>query len=174
MPRLLLAALGGLVILSAVACTDAAAGQAQGKGQPGPEAVAVQPSTPPAAADGSLTPAQVVTAAEQSFPEMQPYAIYGSCDSAGRLAACPFTARLVARLADLKQPLIRAQNGSTTREVTAEMTGRATGIAHVTLFNGREHIDLTVVQSGTRVLVDDSTCTGQAGTSIYDAFVACN
>jgi hypothetical protein len=89
------------------------------------------------------------------------------------VSACPYTDRLKARLTDLRQTLIRAQNPSDTREITAEIMSPNVGIAHVKLFRGRQALDLWVVQQGQALLVDDEICAGRKETSIYATFVAC-
>ena len=89
------------------------------------------------------------------------------------MSACPYTDRLKARLTELRQTLLRAQNLSTTREITAEMMSPVVGIAHVTLFQGRTKLDLWIVQRDERLLVDDEICAGRKDTSIYATFVTC-
>lgn len=165
-------ALVGATLGVATACgTLASAGVASGKGQPEPSASAVTVTVP--ASTGAVTTEQVVAVAEQTFPQIQPFGYYAPCGLNGQLTGCPYTERLRARLTTLKETLMRAQNPSDSREITAELVSPDAGIAHVKLFGGREVLDLFVVRSGSTVLVDDEICAGQKSTSIYSAFTAC-
>jgi hypothetical protein len=163
----------GLLGVLAACGTASASDTTSGKGAPEAAASAVAVPTPSPAADGSLTTAQTTAVAEQTFPLIQPYGYYAVCGVDGDLSACPYTPRLKARLAELRATLSRAQNPSATRVVSAELTGPSTGLAHVSLFDGREQLDLSVVLQGGQVLVDDESCTGRADTSIYETLVAC-
>src|SRR5213082_1531259 len=79
--------------------------------------------------------------AEQVFPKVGEQGAYAACGADGNMSACPYTDRLKARLTELRQTLLRAQNLSTTREITAEMMSPVVGIAHVTLSRvGRDSI----------------------------------
>jgi hypothetical protein len=157
-----------------VACGGAApTGTTGGKGAPQSSASAVPVAMPSSAADGSLTVAQTKAVAEQTFPLVQPYGYYAVCGLNGDLSGCPYTPRLKARLTQLRDTLSRAQNPSTTRDVTAEVTGPAAGLAHVRLFDGQEQLDLSVVMQDGQVLVDDEICAGRTNTSIYETLVAC-
>lgn len=165
-------------IVLALACAaitacgaPAHSGQATGKGGPAAVGTAVAAPMPAAAADGSLTAAQVRVVAEQSFPLIQPYGYYAVCGLTGDTTACPYTPRLKARLAEQRVTLSRAQNPAPAREVAVELTGPATGIAHVKL--GTTALDLDVVLSDGQVLVDDESCMGRAGSSIYETIAAC-
>lgn len=124
------------------------------------------------AAGGSDITAQEITAvAEQTFPKVDQY--YVPCGLDGNLTSCPYTDRLKARLTELRETLGRAQNPSATRTVQPKVTGPDSGVAHVVMFQGRQAMDLIVVKQAGRVLVDDETCTGRPGTSIYAPLVAC-
>ena len=122
---------------------------------------------------GSVTTQQITALAEQVFPKLSSGALYGVCGLDGNLTACPYTDRLKARLTDLRQTIARAQNPSDTRAITAELMGTEVGIAHVKLFQGREALDLWVIQRDGTLLVDDEICAGRKDTSIFAAFVSC-
>src|SRR6202022_3900719 len=97
-------------------------------------------------------------------------------------STCPITGRLEARIVQLTAPravgpgpvasFCRCQNGTQSMSVTPELT-RDGGIAHVTLDYGlsvQTKVDLIVVKSNGRALVDDTQCTGGGpSTSIYAA-----
>ena len=160
-------------LLFGAACGEAAAGQAPGKGEPGVTGVAVQPSAPPDGPDETVSEAQLAAVAEDAFPLIQPFGYFGSCDVRGTFTTCPFTERLQARLGAEKQVLMRADNPSPTRAVSAEVTGPDGGIVHVSLFSGRERLDLVVVRRDGRLLIDDSFCSGDRGTSVYQPPIMC-
>jgi hypothetical protein len=128
-------------------------------------------STPPP--PGSVTTQQIAALAEQVFPKVSEQPAYGVCGADLNFSACPYTDRLKARLTELRQTLLRAQNLSTTREITAEMMSPVVRIAHVTLFQGRTKLDLWIVQRTEGFLVDDEICAGRKDTSIYATYVTC-
>src|SRR5205814_5326818 len=138
----------------------------------GPSQSTGRPVTTPAPSD-SVATQQIAALAEQVFPKVGEQGAYAVCGADGNVSACPFTDRLKARLTELRQTLLRAQNLSTTREITAEMMSPVVGIAHVTLFQGRTKLDLWIVQRDERLLVDDEMCAGRKDTSIYAPFVTC-
>ena len=125
------------------------------------------------APSSSVTSQQIAAVAERVFPKVAQQGYYGVCGVDGNVAACPYTDRLKARLTELHQTLIRAQNPSDTREVTAEIMSPDAGIAHIKLFQGRQLLDLFVVRQAQALLVDDEICAGRKDTSIYAPFVAC-
>jgi hypothetical protein len=149
-----------VVMLMGVAAALSACGSSQSAGVP--------------AASGSVTAQQIVALAEQVFPKVEQYGYYGVCGVDGNVRECPYTDRLKARLVELRETLMRAQNPSLTREITAEIISPDAGIAHVRLFQGRTTLDLYVVRKGSALLVDDGVCAGRKDTSIYAKFVACN
>lgn len=157
-----------VVVFAVVAAVLSACGPSQSTGEPSTSPV----STP--TASGSLTTQRIAVLAEQVFPRMAQTGYYGVCGLTGNVSACPYTDRLKARLTELRQTLARAQNPSDTREITAEIMGPDAGIAHVKLFQGRQTLDLWVVQRGQALLVDDEICAGRKDTSIYATFVACD
>jgi hypothetical protein len=152
-----------IAVFGVVATALSACGPSQPTGAP--------TSTP--SPSGSVTTQQVAALAEQVFPKATQNGFYVVCGLDGNVSACPYTDRLKARLTDLRQTLIRAQNPSDTREITAEIMSPNVGIAHVKLFRGRQALDLWVVQQGQALLVDDEICAGRKETSIYATFVAC-
>jgi hypothetical protein len=130
------------------------------------------PVTVPAAS-GSVTAQQITALAEQVFPKVGQQGAYAVCGADGNVSACPYTDRLKARLTELRETLLRAQNLSTTREITAETLSPVVGIAHVKLFQGRTSLDLWLVRQGQALLVDDEICAGRKDTSVYATFVTC-
>lgn len=130
---------------------------------------------PPASATSSSVTTQQITAlAEQVFPKASEQPAYGVCGADLNFSACPYTNRLKARLTQRRETLLRAQNLSTTREITGEVTSADAGIAHVKLFQRRQAMDLYVVRQGNTLLVDDEICAGHRDTSIYATFVTCD
>lgn len=126
----------------------------------------------PVASSGSdITSGDIMAVAEQTFLKSDQY--YVPCGLDGNLTNCPYTDRLKARLTDTRETLGRAQNPSDTRTIQPKVTGPDSGVAHVLMFDGRQAMDLIVVKQAGRVLVDDETCTGRPGTSIYATLVAC-
>ena len=95
------------------------------------------------------------------------------CGLDGNLTSCPYTDRLKARLTQTRETLGRAQNPSDSRTIRPKITGPDSGVAHVLMFDGRQAMDLIVVEEAGRVLVDDETCAGQPSTTIYGTPVAC-
>jgi hypothetical protein len=122
---------------------------------------------------GSVTGQQIVALAEQVFPKVSEQPAYGVCGADSNFSACPYTDRLKARLTQQRETLLRAQNLSTTRGITGEVTSADAGIAHVKLFQGRQAVDLYLVRQGNALLVDDEICAGRKDTSIYATYVAC-
>ena len=123
-----------------------------------------------------LTNADLVNIAHQVFKG--PHA-----EECGRdRSSCPITGRLETRIIQLTTPsasgpgpvapFCRCQNGAQSMSVTPELT-RNGGIAHVTLDYGvpvQSKIDLVVLKSNDRALVDDTLCTGRgSSSSIYAA-----
>jgi len=157
-----------VVVFAVMAAALSACGPSQSTAGP-----ANTPTTSPTASR-SVTPQQIAALAEQVFPKMAQPGYYGVCGLDGNVNACPYTDRLKARLTALRQTLARAQNPSNTREITAEIMSPESGIAHVKLFQGRQMLDLWVVQRGQTLLVDDEICAGRKDTSIYATFVACD
>ena len=130
------------------------------------------PSAPPAPVPGAtappLTSADLQSLAAVTFPKVDKYGYYAVCGITGDLSSCPYSPRLKVRLTELRENLARAQNPSLSREITGEVTGSESGIAHVVL-GGSDRIDLTVIRSGNGFVVDDETCTGRPNTSIYSS-----
>jgi len=91
---------------------------------------------------------------------------YIDCSAGGTtLPKCPFTKRLIARLQSIQVPPCRCQNFFPERRVTTEITPTG-AIAHVNF--GVSRIDLIVIRSNDRPLVDDERCGGRGpSTSIY-------
>lgn len=145
-------------------------------GAPGPRSA--DPADSPPAPAAALAPAPaasleaVVAVAEKVFPKVDALGYYVACGFDGNLAGCPYTERLKTRLTELGYPLGRSQNPFDTREIVAEVTPSG-AVAHVALDGGRLRLDLAMVSQDGRVLVDDETCAGRSGTSIYDPLVAC-
>jgi hypothetical protein len=182
-PAVLFAVLAALLLAVLAACAGSQTPAA-------PKANASSGGTPPAtpsaigdAAAGSLallstaTPAEIERTAHQIFPGAHPV----GCNWHDR-ANCPVTDRLAARLDELtapraegpgpSPPLCRCQNGPNSISVRTEVTASG-GIAHVTLDYGgglSSNIDLIIVVSSGRLLVDDTQCTGGgSSTSVYAA-----
>ena len=153
-----------VVVFAAAAAAVSACGPSQSTGAPA--------STP--SSSDSVRTQQIAALAEQVFPKASEQPAYGVCGADLNFSACPYTDRLKARLTELRVTLLRAQNLSTTREITAEIMSPEVGIAHVTLFQGRTKFDLWIVQRGGELLVDDEICAGRKDTSIYAKFVACD
>jgi hypothetical protein len=182
-PAVLFAVLAALLLAVLAACAGRQTPSA-------PKANASSSGTPTAApsaigdaAAGSLTllstatPAEIERIAHQIFPGPHPV----GCNWHDR-ANCPVTDRLAARLDELtapraegpgpSPPLCRCQNGPNSISVRTEVTASG-GIAHVTLDYGAvlsSNIDLIIVVSSGRLLVDDTQCTGGgSSTSVYAA-----
>ena len=122
-----------------------------------------------------ISEAQALAVADQTFPKAEQYGYYVVCGLDGNTAACPYSERLKARLAALKDTLMRAQTPSSDRKLSVTVLGDA-AIVRAELFGGRAMYDLTIVRaSDGRLLVDDESCAGQGSTSIYaERLVACN
>jgi len=123
----------------------------------------------------SPTPSQTVAAADLvavaklTFPLFSQFGYYAVCGMSGDTSRCPYTPRLKARLAQARMTLCPCPNPEFSLDVTAtpSQTG---GVAHVVLGSGPQAIkvDLVIVQSGGKLLVDDELCTGGSpSTSIY-------
>ena len=153
-----------VIVFAVVAAALSACGSSQSNGTP--------TSTPSSA--GSVTTQQITALTEQVFPKVSEQPAYGVCGADLNFSACPYTDRLKARLTELRQTLLRAQNLSTTRETAPEILSQNVGIAHVKLFQGRTSLDLWVVRRGQALLVDDEICASRKDTSIYATFVACD
>jgi hypothetical protein len=139
-------------------------------------------AVPTAAIGPAATVAELTALAEQVFPKNLPPIIgHSTCDSgfAGTRGfdACPFTTRLKQRLATYADipanPVCRCQNFSDDRVIKADLTP-AGGVAHVEMFAGSSKIDLIIVRSEGKLLVDDTACTGKPGTSIYTTMSSCS
>ncbi|MDQ6714276.1 MAG: hypothetical protein M3Z28_13975 [Candidatus Dormibacteraeota bacterium] len=139
----------------------------------GPSASESGPASSPAPST-SVTTQQIAALAKQIFPKASEQPAYGVCGADLNFSPCPYTDRLKARLTQLRETLLRAQNLATTREITGEVMSADAGIAHVKLFQGRTTLDLWVVQRGQALLVDDEVCSGRKETSIYATFVTCD
>ena len=161
MKKLIVVGYAGFTLLCA-AC-GASAGTGHG--------AAATPTVAPTAT-GTVTASQIAALAHQVFPAAGGF--YTVCGADGQVASCPYSDRLKARLTELKQTLMRAQNPSDTLQLTAELMGPESGIAHVDLFGGREKLDLWVTKQAGHLVVDDEICAGRKNTSIYATpFVAC-
>jgi hypothetical protein len=178
-PAVLFAVFAVLLLTVVAACA--------GSQTPGAPKANVSSGGTPAAAQstgaGSLTllstatPAEIERIAHQIFPGPHPV----GCNWHDR-GNCPVTDRLAVRLDELtapraegpgpSPPLCRCQNGPNSISVGTEVTASG-GIAHVTLDYGvglSSNIDLIIVVSSGRLLVDDTQCTGGgSSTSVYAA-----
>ncbi|TMD09672.1 MAG: hypothetical protein E6J01_01205 [Chloroflexi bacterium] len=117
----------------------------------------------------SVAPADLVAVAKRTFPLIPQFGYYAVCGSDGNTSRCPYTARLKARLAQPGITLCPCPNPEFSMDVTAtpSQTG---GVAHVVLGSGPQAIkvDLVIIQTGGKLLVDDELCTGGGpSTSIY-------
>ncbi|MCA1683352.1 MAG: hypothetical protein LC685_05125 [Actinobacteria bacterium] len=133
---------------------------------PSPEAVPTDVPTPSATA--AVAPADVTAVAERTFPRSSDagQVFYIDCSDGGKTyAKCPFTRRLLARLQAINVPPCRCQNFFPQRVITTGITPTG-AIAHVNFRVSR--IDLVMVRSNGRLLVDDERCGGRGpSTSIY-------
>jgi hypothetical protein len=182
-PAVLFAVLAALFIAVLAACTgsqtpSAPKANASSSGKP---TAAPSVTSDAAAASPTLlttaTPAEIERIAYQIFSGPHPV----GCNWHDRVN-CPVTDRLAARLDELtapraegpgpSPPLCRCQNGPNSISVRTEVMGTG-GIAHVTLDYGAglsSNIDLIIVVSSGRLLVDDTQCTGGgSSTSVYAA-----
>jgi hypothetical protein len=181
-PTVLFAVLAALVLAVIAACGG---GQTSSPARVDSSAVSGSAANQAPAQDAGsltstpLTKADLVKIAHEVFKG--PHA-----EECGRdRSTCPITGRLEARIIQLTTPaaggpgpvapFCRCQNGAQSMSVTPELT-RNGGIAHVTLDYGppvQSKIDLVVVTSNDRPLVDDTQCTGRGpSTSIYTARLA--
>src|ERR1700737_1494529 len=76
---------------------------------------------------GSVTTQQIAALAEQVFPKTSEQPTYGVCGADLNFSACPYTDRLKARLTQQRETLLRAQNLSTTPEITGGSPGPSPG-----------------------------------------------
>lgn len=181
-PTVLFAVLVALLLAVLTAC-----GISQNPGSPKARAASgASTATVPETADSSaasitllsaVSAADIEKVARQIFPGPHPV----GCNWHDR-ASCPVTDRLAARLDQLtapraqgpgpSPPLCRCQNGPDSISIRPEVTANG-GIAHVTLHFGAvldSNIDLVMVMSNGRLLVDDTQCTGGgSSTSVYAA-----
>jgi hypothetical protein len=134
-------------------------------------------SSPTSSPAPSPTPgsADLVAVAKVIFPYFPQYNYYSVCGANGDLSQCPVTDRLKTRLTQSNLTLCRCNNPSLSLGVTATLT-QTGGAAHVVL--GDEPLaakmDLVIVQTGGKLLVDDEVCTGRdASTSIYVTTAPC-
>jgi hypothetical protein len=116
-------------------------------------------------------PSDLVAIALKIFPFVadEDHRGYTVCGLNGDLSPCPVTDRLKAHLTQAKITLCECTNLASSLDVTATPT-HAGGVAHVLLrFGAREtRLDLVIVRSSGRFLVDDEVCAGGApSTSIY-------
>jgi hypothetical protein len=182
-PAVLFAVLAALLMAVLAACAGSQTPSTPKANASSSGTATAAPSAIGDAAAGSLsllstaTPAQIETIAHQIFPGPHPV----GCNWHDR-ANCPVTDRLAARLDELtapraegpgpSPPLCRCQNGPNFISVRPEVTASG-GIAHVTLDYGgglNSNIDLIVVVSSGRLLVDDTQCAGGgSSTSVYAA-----
>jgi hypothetical protein len=178
-PAVLFAVLAALLLAVLAAC---AGSQAPGAPKANTSSGGTSTAAPSAAAGSptllsTATPAEIERIAHQIFPGPHPV----GCNWHDR-TNCPVTDRLAARLDELtapraegpgpSPPLCRCQNGPNSISVGPEVTASG-GVAHVTMDYGgglSNNIDLIMVVSGGRLLVDDTRCTsGGSSTSVYAA-----
>jgi hypothetical protein len=176
-PTVLFAVLAAVVLAVLAACGG---GQTTSPGRVGSSAVSGSAASQAPAQDAGslssppLTKDDLVKIAHQVFKAPH------SAECGRTRSSCPITGRLEARIIQLTAPpasgpgpvapFCRCQNGTQSMSVTPELTHDG-GIAHVTLDYGlsvQTKIDLVVVKSNDRALVDDTQCTGRGpSTSIY-------
>lgn len=168
---LVLVVAGSALVFSGQLSPGSSAGQAPGKGRPDGPGVAVPTPIPSPPADLSFTAGEMTAVADNVFPLVQPYGYYGVCGLNGDASSCPYTARLKARLAELKATLCRCQNPSPTRAITADPAGHT---VDVVMYSGGADYRLILVRSPDgRLLVDDEQCGARPETSIYLGLTAC-
>lgn len=163
--------------LAIAACGASTATAPSTSSTPSPTVAPAFPSGTPAAA--GLTLAQLTAVAAAVYPMCAsgcPHGHYTTCEighsGASLYAGCPLTPRLAMQLQVDSSGIISAPDELgggqdpfwDTESITAEST-EAGGTAHVVLAQtggtGTETFDLTVVESGSQLLVDDISCTGQ-------------
>jgi hypothetical protein len=182
-PAVLFVVLAALLLAVLAACGGS---QAQGAPKANSSSGGASTAAPSAigdAAAASPTPLSTASAADieriahQIFPGPHPV----GCNWHDR-ATCPVTDRLAGRLDELtapranghgpSPPLCRCQNGADSVSLRPEGTASG-GVAHVTLDYGgivSDNLDLIIVVSSGRLLVDDTQCTGGgSSTSVYAA-----
>jgi hypothetical protein len=108
------------------------------------------------------------------FPYSPQYYYYSVCGANNDLSQCPVTDRLKTRLMQANLTLCRCQNPSLAFDVNA-MPTQTGGVAHVILgTNFPAKMDLVIVQTAGKLLVDDEICTGGgASTSIFVTAAPC-
>jgi hypothetical protein len=135
--------------------------------------VTPSPSPNPSAPAGPAA-ADLVAVAKVIFPYFPQYNYYSVCGANGDLSQCPVTDRLKTRLTQSKLTLCRCNNPSLSLGVTASLT-QTGGTAHVILGDQLPvKMDLVIVQTAGKLLVDDEICTGGGpSTSIYVTDAPC-
>lgn len=145
--------------------------------------VAGSAAPPPATATPvpTATPAQLIAVIDRLYPPA-PGGGYAVCDTGEdqSFPNCPFSARLLKRVQDIyaqqraspgpgyADPVCGCQNFSQDRSVSATADAAGGGDARVTMFGGSDHINVVIVASGGRLLVDDiNFCSETPPVSIY-------
>jgi hypothetical protein len=115
-----------------------------------------------------------VAVAKIIFPYFPQYYYYAVCGANSDLSNCPVTERLKTRLMQAHLTLCRCQNPALSFDVTAAPT-QTGGVAHVILGDQFPvKMDLIIVQTDGKLLVDDEICTGGgSSTSIYVTDAPC-
>jgi hypothetical protein len=115
-----------------------------------------------------------VAVAKAIFPYFPQYSYYSVCGANNDLSQCPVTDRLKTRLMQANLTLCRCQNPALSFDATAAPT-QTGGVAHVILGDQLPvKMDLLIVQTAGKLLVDDEICTGGApSTSIYVTAAPC-
>ncbi|MFN2568530.1 MAG: hypothetical protein ABR564_02885 [Candidatus Dormibacteria bacterium] len=133
-----------------------------------PSPAPTQAATPSPSATPVATAAEMISVAERTFPRSTEggQVFYIDCSNGGNTyAQCPFTKRLLTRLQAIHVPPCRCQSFFPQRRVTTEPTPTG-GIAHVNF--GLARIDLILVRSSGKLVVDDERCGGRGpSSSIY-------
>jgi hypothetical protein len=186
--RRIICCLLGLLVLTAISCSDDNGARSEDSGGPTSVPTATTatsvPSKTATAADrtstATTTAAMAVTrdaliaVGDQVFPHHAESGVYSVCGADGDVSACPYTQRLKDRLEEAKATLCRCQNPSQTRAMSAEVADFG-GVLYAALYNGTQSYMITVVQNGGRLLVDDQTCmSGAPETSIYQSLAPCS
>jgi hypothetical protein len=115
-----------------------------------------------------------VAVAKAIFPYFPQYSYYSVCGANNDLSQCPVTDRLKTRLMQANLTLCRCQNPALSFDATAAPT-QTGGVAHVILGDQLPvKMDLVIVQTAGKLLVDDEICTGGGpSTSIYVTDAPC-
>ncbi len=168
-----------LVLISLTAVFFIACSGEDDKAADSPAVVGTTASVSTSAAVATAVPvatsAELLAIAEQMFP--QRVGQFGVEFVPCGLQSCPITERLRQRFSSITgvkaNMICRCQNFSDTRTITVEATPTG-GIAHVVLFRDSWKMDLIIVRSGDKLLVDDTACTGKPGTSIHTSTTPCS